>query len=68
LVLIEATIMVSYTLSSYIEREHLFVWSVFAPKLIYLLAGLGVKFVVLAIFCFVKKNVNETNGKNILLE
>ena len=36
-------IILLYSLSSFIQRQHLFVWSVFAPKLIYNLAYLFVE-------------------------
>lgn len=41
------TICLLYTISAYLQREHLFVWSVFAPRLIYQLALLLVEYFIL---------------------
>jgi hypothetical protein len=46
LVFVESSVVIAYTLSSFFQKEHLFVWSVFAPKLIYLLFGLIVDIVL----------------------
>ncbi len=42
-----------YSLSSFMQREHLFVWSVFAPKLIYQLAHSSVYLFLAILACFI---------------
>ena len=39
-----------YTLSSYLQRHHLFVWSVFAPKLIYQLFNYALESLLIVLF------------------
>jgi ethanolaminephosphotransferase len=46
-ILMEATVVLVYTTSSFLQKEHLFVWSVFAPKLIYLLFSVVLKLALL---------------------
>lgn len=42
-----ATTSALCTISAFLQREHLFVWSVFAPKLIYQMAALLLELIIL---------------------
>lgn len=50
-----AIIILAYTFSSYLQREHLFVWSVFAPKLIYQLGYFTCELILIHFALFLSK-------------
>jgi hypothetical protein len=41
-----ASMCTVYSMSSLLQRQHLFIWSVFAPKLIFLLANLILEMII----------------------
>ena len=45
-------ILTFYSLSAFLQRQHLFVWSVFAPKLIYQLTHFIVEFLLIIFLNF----------------
>ena len=47
-----ASIAVFYSLSAFLQRQHLFVWSVFAPKLIYQLAHVFIEVLLIFVINF----------------
>jgi hypothetical protein len=46
------TVVTIYTIFSYSQRQHLFVWSVFAPKLIYQIGDLIIQIVFILFIHF----------------
>jgi len=41
-----ASMCTVYSMSSLLQRQHLFIWSVFAPKLIFLLANIILEMII----------------------
>lgn len=48
--LIDMSCLSLYSVNAYFQKEHLFVWSVFAPKLIYMLSYLLIKIMLVGFY------------------